>query len=191
MMHKQTSQIWAATQSGSNHPTNSIFIGGYTMLANNPNHSNNNTTVAISTLPSWQQAIISSINSLKYAAGLTHHDNRFSERAVLALRPFIPYLIHGTSVAGQYILLNRDYRPIGLDWPSMVDYEAFTHLHLSPQDIAIIKPNYYHYQGWAHHVDGNFFMDGCPPWSSTGDAQALILRLEKIISDLNGGARIV
>ncbi len=160
------------------------------MLANNLNHSNNN-TVDISTLPSWQQAIISSINSLKYAAGLTHHNDRFSERAVLALRPFIPYLIHGTSVAGQYILLNRDYRPIGLDWSSMVSYEKFTHLHLSKYDIEIIKPNYFHYQGGEHHVDGNFFMDGSSPSISKKHAQALILRLEKILSDLNGGARIV
>jgi hypothetical protein len=190
MMQEQTSQIWAATQSGSNHPTNSLFIGGYTMLANLHNHSNNS-TVDISTLPAWQQAIISSINSLSYAAGLTHHNDRFSKRAVLALRPFIPYLIHGTSVPDQYILVNRDYRPIGLDWSSMVHYEAFTHLHLSKQDIAIIKPNYYHYQGWANHVDGNFFMDGSAPWISKKHAQALIKRLEKVISDLNGGARIV
>ncbi len=176
-------------ESDSDHPINSIFIGGCVMVANNLNHSN--TTVEISTLPSWQQAIISSINSLKYAAGLTHRNARFSKRAVLSLRPFIPYLIHGTAVAGQYILLNRDYRPIGLDWPSMVDYGTFTHLDLSSQDIVIIKPNYYQYQGWAHHVDGNFFMDGSAPWISKKYAQALILRLEKIISDLNGGAKIV
>ncbi len=161
------------------------------MLANNTNHSNNNTTVDISTIPSWQQAIISSINSLKYAAGLTHHNDRFSKRSVLALRPFIPYLIHGTPVPNQYILVNRNYRPIGLDWSSMVSYEKFTHLHLSSQDIAVIKPNYYHYQGGKHHVDGNFFMDGNSPWISKKHAQALILRLEKILSDLNGGARIV
>lgn len=41
MTQRQTSQIWAATQSGSNHPTNSIFIGGYNMLANKPTFCKN------------------------------------------------------------------------------------------------------------------------------------------------------
>ena len=161
------------------------------MLANLKSYSNNKITLEISSLPVWQQAIISSIESLNYSAGLINKEDRFNKIATLVLRPYIPYLIHETYLPGIYILLNRDYRPIGLNWFSMVDYEKFPHLHLSASDLSIIKPHYYHFQGWTRSVDGNFFMDGSAPWCSKKDAKALVIRLENIIFDLNKGAEIV
>ena len=69
----------------------------------------------------------------------------------------------------------------------MVDYKNYPHMHLSPEDVAIIRPHYYCYQGWDGSVDGNFFMDSSSPCISKYYAKALVTRLERIIRDLNPG----
>ncbi|WP_150114193.1 hypothetical protein [Polynucleobacter yangtzensis] len=149
-------------------------------------------SISIETLPHWQQSIISSINSLKHAAGIESYRNtRFNKKAILSLRPYIPYLIHGTYTPGVFIIVNRDYRPIGMHWSGMVDYDHYPHLHLTPADVAAIKPHYYSYQGWAGSVDGNFFMDGSSPCISKQHAEKLVKRLEKIIETLNPGVEII
>jgi hypothetical protein len=146
----------------------------------------------IESLPCWQQAIISSIKSLRFAAGLDHCEwNRFNRKAVLSLRPYIPYLIHGTNKADVFILVNRDYKPIGLNWFPMVDYLQYPNMHLSSKDVAIIKPHYYQYQGWDGSVDGNFFMDDSSPWISKIHTSNLVARLERIIQDLNPGTELL
>lgn len=146
----------------------------------------------IEMLPHWQQDIISSINSLKHAAGIeSYRNNRFSKKAVLSLRPYIPYLVHETYTPGVFIFLNRDYRPIGMDWLGMVDYDKYPHLHLSAAAVATIRPYYYLYQGWAGSVHGNFFMDGSSPCISKHYAEKLVRRLEGIINTFNAGIEIV
>ena len=146
----------------------------------------------IESLPSWQQAIISAIQSLQLAAGLDNYErNRFNKRAVLSLRPYIPYLVHGTNTAGVYILVNRDYKPIGLNWFPMVDYDMYQHLHLSTNDIALIRPHYVDFQGSIGNVDGNFFMDDSSPWISKIHTSNLVARLERIIQDLNPGTELL
>lgn len=149
-------------------------------------------TRRIDTLPHWQQAIISSIVSLRHAAGMeTYRNNRFSKRAIQSLRPHIPYLVHQTQVPGVYVLLNRDYRPMGLHWSNMVDYDQYPHMHLTAAEVAAIKPHYHHYQGWTGSVDGNFFMDGSSPCISKKHAEILVRRLEGIITTFNPGVDIV
>jgi hypothetical protein len=148
--------------------------------------------VRIETLPHWQQAIISSIKSLKFAAGIDDCEwNKFNKKAVQSLRASIPYLVHETDKPGVYILVNRDYRPIGMHWFAMVDYDKYPHLHLSVTDVAIIKPHYCDYQGLVCGVNGNFFLDRRSPCISKKHASALIDRLEYIIQDLNPGVQIV
>ena len=156
----------------------------------NPNHKPLSSR-RIETLPHWQQNIISSIKSLKHAAGIEPYTNsRFNKRAVQSLRPYIPYLIHETLTPGIFILVNRDYRPIGMHWSGMVDYSQYPHLHISATDVAIIKAHYYLYQGWSCSVDGNFFMDGSSPCISKYHAEKLVRRLETIIEALNPGVKI-
>jgi len=143
-------------------------------------------------LPFWQQQILSAIESLKYAAGLDGDEwNRFNRKAVQSLRPYIPYLVHETLVSGVFLVVNRDYRPLGLDWGGMVDYDRYIHLHLNIREIVGVRPHYRQYQGSAHGVDGNFFMDGSAPWRSKLDAKNLISRLEQLMSDTNPGVEIV
>lgn len=145
----------------------------------------------VEVLPHWQQHILSSIKSLKHAAGIEScRNNRFNKKSVLSLRPYIPYLIHGTYTPGVFIIVNRDYRPIGMDWSGMVDYDKYPHLHLSAADVAAIKPHYYSYQGWDGSVDGNFFMDGSSPCISKQHAERLVCRLEAVIKALNPGVKI-
>lgn len=156
----------------------------------NPNHKPLSSR-RIETLPHWQQNIISSIKSLKHAAGIEPYTNsRFNKRAVQSLRPYIPYLIHETLTPGIFILVNRDYRPIGMHWSGMVDYSQYPHLHISATGVATIKAHYYLYQGWSCSVDGNFFMDGSSPCISKYHAEKLVRRLETIIEALNPGVKI-
>lgn len=144
-------------------------------------------------LPFHIQQIISAIASLKYAAGLSGHieDQRFSKKAVYALRPFIPYVVHATQNPGQYILLNRDYKPVGTNTFDMVAYDNYAHALFGLEELALFRLHYYLDQRPSNTVDGSFFMDDCPPWQSKQAAANLIQRLEHLVFTLSTGAGIL
>lgn len=155
------------------------------MLTKQPTKRNPKNQISFDSLPIWQQQIISSIKSLRYASGLNGDPwNKFNKKAIQSLRPYIPYLVHETETPGTYILVNRDYRPLGTNWSNMVDYSAYKHMHISHAEVAQIRPHYFHFQGWANSVDGNFFMDDTAPWISKENAKAVLARLESLISAL-------
>jgi len=145
----------------------------------------------IDSLPFHVQQLISAISSLKYAAGLTGHieAERFSRQAVYALRPFIPYVVHETEVPGKCILLNRDYKPLGIKTFDRVAYSSYSHMLFDSEELELIKPHYYLFQGPNNNVNGSFFMDDCPPWLTKKNAATLIHRLEKLASTLNNEAK--
>jgi len=144
-------------------------------------------------LPFHVQQIISAISSLKYAAGLTGHieAERFSRQAVYALRPFIPYVVHETEIPGQYIFLNRDYKPLGIKTFDRVVYSSYSYMLFGSEELEFIKPHYHLFQGPNNSVDGSFFMDDCSPWIAKKDAATLIHRLEKLISALSPGVELL
>jgi len=147
----------------------------------------------IDSLPFYVQQLISALSSLKYAAGLTGHieAERFCRQAVYGLRPYIPYVVHETEIAGKYILLNRDYKPLGIKTFDRVAYSSYSHMLFDSDALELIKPHYYLFQGPNNSVDGSFFMDDCPPWLAKKDAATLIYRLEKLISKLSPGVELL
>jgi hypothetical protein len=93
------------------------------------------------------------------------------------------------------ILLNRDYKPVGLGIPSSlwVDYDAFPQWHVSgaalaraigSRDCWIPLPE----NAKAPHCW--MFHDGCPPWSSSAHLRAYARRLDALIDALSPSVAI-
>lgn len=133
-------------------------------------------------LPLWQQHVASAAKSLQQSAGLKpYSDDKFSAVAVRALRPYLPYLIHATPTTGVQILVNRDYRPLGLDISYCVDYALYPQVHVTDVEVALITPSFFYHQQ-SCGIEGTFFNDGCTPWSSKLNAQKLLTRLVELLA---------
>lgn len=135
------------------------------------------------TLPLWQQHIASAAKSLQQAAGLKPNSyGKFSAVAVRALRPYLPYVIHETPVTGVHIIVNRDYKPLGLDISYYVNYGLYPQVHVTNTEMKLITPSFFYHQQ-SCDIEGIFFNDGCTPWSSKRHAQKLFTRLIGLLAD--------
>lgn len=97
------------------------------------------------------------------------------------LRRELPYVLHETNRADQYLLVNRDYKPVGLEKREHVDYEKYRNLHvrLSPRQLAsVVLPPYSH----------GLFGDGTTPWRKRAHAEAYLVRL-RALRELIGVAK--
>ena len=134
-------------------------------------------------LPLWQQHIASAAKSLQQSAGLKPNSHgKFRAVAVRALRPYLPYLIHVTPITGIHILVNRDYKPLGLDISYYVDYGLYPQVHVTNTEMKLIIPSFFYHQK-CFEIEGVFFNDGCTPWSSKRHAQKLFTRLIGLLAD--------
>ena len=134
-------------------------------------------------LPLWQQHIASATKSLQQSAGLKPYVyDKFSAIAVRALRPYLPYVIHATPITGVHIVVNRDYRPLGLDTSYYVDYGLYPQVHVTGNEMQLMIPSFFYHQKCSG-IEGTFFNDGCTPWSSKRHAQALFNRSIKLLAD--------
>ena len=92
----------------------------------------------------------------------------------------MPYVIHETNIPDTYILVNRNYKPLGSNQPTHGDYavyEDFKNLHvcLTPTQVAsVVSPGHTH----------GLFGDGNPPWSGRKAANAYLSRLQALHSHL-------
>ena len=100
----------------------------------------NDTTVG------WPDLVRSAICYLNMALGtnplpLWQGDGRFSKKTAYAMRGVIPYCLEPLREQGQYIWLNREYKPLGIlpynDW---VDYESFPLHRISLDEIMSFRP---------------------------------------------------
>ncbi len=133
-------------------------------------------------LPLWQQHIASAAKSLQQSAGLKPNSyGKFSAISVRALRPYLPYVIHITPTAGVHILVNRDYKPLGLDICNWVDYGLYPQVHVTETELKLIIPSFFYHQKCSG-IEGTFFNDGCTPWSSKLNAQKLFTRLIELLA---------
>lgn len=86
------------------------------------------------------------------------------------MRLELPYVIHETKSLHTYILVNRDYKPVGMKSYDHVDYEQYPNLHirLTPERLktVVLQP----------HTHG-LFDDGTTPWRKRANAQAYLGRL--------------
>jgi hypothetical protein len=132
-------------------------------------------------LPQWQQHIARVIKQLIPFAEVRA---RFNSKAIRALRSDIPYAIHTTDIAGTHVILNRDYKPIGLSTTAWVDYDQYPSAHISDAELKRVIP-YFTYHQKSHHIEGRFFQDDCYPWASKKHATALMNLLVKLLASLH------
>lgn len=86
------------------------------------------------------------------------------------MRALLPYALERVS-EGQYVIVGRDYTPVGMTEDKWVRYADFPNLHvpLSLEAVSRLRE------------DGYLYNDGCPPWNSREDCQAYLRHLEKLI----------
>jgi hypothetical protein len=136
-----------------------------------------NTLPRFDSLPLWEQYIVTAIKGLQRAAGLRpDYRDTFNTRAVLALRPSIPYVVHETPIEGVYILLNRAYKPLGLSPNEQVNYALYQHVHVMAAEVERMKGSF-EYRQHRLGVEGRFFDDQSDPSQSKTKAAKLISRL--------------
>ncbi len=134
-------------------------------------------------LPLWQQHIASAAKSLQQSAGLKPNSyGKFSANSVRTLRSYLPYVIHETPITGFHIIVNRDYKPLGLDICNWVDYGLYPQVHVTDVEVALIIPSFFFHQK-CFGIEGVFFNDECTPWSSKRHAQKLFTRLIGLLAD--------
>jgi len=127
------------------------------------------------------EAVTHAIASLNSALSAPRYSVRGPSRAYYEMRRDMPYFIHETSLPDTYVLVNRNYKPLGSNQPTGGDwakYEDFTNLHvrLTPDQIAsVVSPGYSH----------GLFGDGNPPWSGRKAAKAYVVRLEGLLRFLS------
>jgi hypothetical protein len=100
--------------------------------------------------------------------------NRMIDLLFMA-RKFWPYCLEQRT-DGKYILLNRDYKPVGFiaedEW---ADYEIWPiafQLNISPEQAAAMSHNGDDYTGRIY-----FYNDGCKPWERPEHDKAYRRRL--------------
>jgi hypothetical protein len=89
------------------------------------------------------------------------------------LKRDLPYVLHETDREGYYMLVNRAYKPVGMDTGEWVDYEQYRHLHvkLTNEELQnVVLPPYSH----------GLFGDGSAPWRKRVHAEAYLARLRKL-----------
>ena len=129
------------------------------------------------------EAVTHAIRSLSALLSAPRYSVRTTSETYLKLRRDLPYVIHSTGIPGTYLLVNRNYKPVGSNSPAhenWVDYDKCTNLHIrvSPEQIAsIVTPGY----------EFGLFADGNPPWYSRKFAEAYLHRLRSLLAILTKG----
>lgn len=127
------------------------------------------------------EAVAYAIASMESALSVARYSLRGPSRGYYEMRRDMPYIIHETAIPGTYILVNRNYKPLGSNQPTRGDhavYEDFKNLHvrLTPEQIAsVASPGHMH----------GLFGDGNPPWSGRKVANAYLTRLRVLHTHLS------
>jgi len=127
-------------------------------------------------------AIAFAIAELETALAASKFSYKGVSRGYLELRRDLPYVIHETSIENTYILVNRNYKPLGsnkatsTDWVKYEDYKNL-HVSLTKKQIAeVVSPPH----------ESGLFGDGNPPWSNRANAKAYLTRLKSLRSLIQG-----
>lgn len=106
--------------------------------------------------------------------------------AYLEMRNHLPYRLHVAETDGQWILVNRHYKPVGSNRPEPhVRYDAQENLLFSISDAdaeAVSDPR--------HVVSQGLYGDGSTPWISRTTATAYLSRLRKLLAVMDRDSRV-
>lgn len=128
---------------------------------------------------SGEQAVAHAISTLSWALSRHRYAPRDGQRIYLELRRDLPYVLEELPDADNYIIVNRNYKPVGSTVCEVwVDYAAFPQAHvrlIAAQVAEIACPGY----------PVALFGDHCPPWRSRQDAEAYLSRLRRLHQHLS------
>lgn len=127
------------------------------------------------TVTLWKVQLNTAIFCLKDAAFSNPRIRTLSKLTagkLRALRPIIPYCALRAEKDDRFILLNRDYKPLGVANIGLAYYQQYPWAHCPPPPEAMIDPK----NGGVY-----FFDDGCAPWNRLSGIERLIERLEKFL----------
>ena len=105
----------------------------------------------------------------------------FQSLAFMEMRNHFPYRLHETEDEKKWIVVNREYKPVGNNRPDdQVSYQDFHagHFEISIADAeAVSEP---------HHLSSHaLYGDGIAPWHSRTAATAYLGRLRKLLTILD------
>lgn len=92
-------------------------------------------------------------------------------QAYWEMRLWLPYVVETAHSTAQ-LLVNREYKPVGMDTTEHVDYGKFTAFHtkLHAEQIDAV----------SHRLTGRGYLYGDNPWSSRKAAEVYLKRLKKL-----------
>jgi hypothetical protein len=98
------------------------------------------------------------------------------KKSLDVMRNNLPYALHPTSQPDIYIMVNRNYKPIGSSADSgfpYVDYDAFPsrHVRLTQKQIQSLA---------ISHVDGVYFLSDDLIWESKSAGRECVKRMLKL-----------
>jgi len=100
--------------------------------------------------------------------------NMAARQQARLLRIFLPYCIHPSSLEGLSLLLNRNYKPIGVAATEWVDYAEYPFAHFKQSAGTLDEDGRWY-----------FFDDGTAPWESRHGLDRLIGEYESFMKILD------
>jgi len=108
------------------------------------------------------------LRTARYQVGLR-------SQAYWEMRLWLPYELEPITPSTQ-VLVNREYKPVGLDSTEHVDYRKFEALqtNLSAEQVRM----------FSHAETGQGYLYGLTPWGSRKAAEMYLIRLQMLKSEL-------
>ena len=91
-----------------------------------------------------------------------------------------PYRIHEAGVDSKWLLVNRQYKPVGNNKREVWAVYAAMKIHFVLDDaiaIDVSRPD--------HVRSSGFYGDGSQPWSSRADAEGYLERMRRLLAALD------
>jgi len=93
------------------------------------------------------------------------------------LRRDLPYVIHEVDLPDTWILVNREYKPVGSNMRSRDGFAVYEdypnlHVHMTRKQLVALR-----FLGSGRAL----FSGSCTPWNSRSDAKAYIVRLNRLL----------
>ncbi|MFM2111959.1 MAG: hypothetical protein RLZZ271_619 [Pseudomonadota bacterium] len=138
---------------------------------------------------SAKNALDYAIAYMECALGVPRFKVHYQSFAYYEMRCWLPYCVH-TIAGNTYILLGRDYKPVGMvQKKNHVDYAPFSqvHLHMTEQQLR--------QQVTVYRRDGaEGYLYDVSPWTSRKEAQSYLNHLKKFrhwLSSMESGAKTI
>lgn len=120
------------------------------------------------------EAVRYGMHRVRRAIDQKNFDMLYDERESLEMYMYLPYAIHPAAIPDQYIVLNRNYKPLGSNAEQWVKYEDF------PNRLVHIPAELFEKLRRFETQCAYFFPEKSAPWDSREAARAYVKLAEEI-----------